>query len=251
MLNGGDETHVVLLPAMLCDEELYRPQIQGLRDLVRPFAMTVAEQTMAAAAEAVLRQAPPRFVLAGTSYGGSLALDVAARAPSRVLALWLMGCNPGPHRDRPAALLRNDRVQRGEYDAVVEELAATITCETGPHADEASSTFRRMARRAGPEVFLRQNRSLLGRSDRRPDLAGIACPTLILWGQADRLAGVEYGREMAASIRGARLVVLENCGHLPTLEQPDATVAVVREWLEVIGVRSAGPQESPTKGPRR
>jgi len=241
MSNGRNETQMVLLPAMLCDEELYQPQMQGLRDLVRPVAMTVAEQTMAEATATVLRQTPPRFVLAGTSYGGSLALDVVAKAPSRVLALWLMGCNPGPHRDLPAALLRNDRVQRGEYDAVVEELAATITCEAGPHADEASRSFRRMARRAGPEVFLRQNTSLLGRSDRRPDLAGVACPTLILWGQEDRLAGVGYGRAMAAGIRGARLVVLENCGHLPTLEQPDATVAVVREWLAAIGVRSAGP----------
>ncbi len=240
MLSDSDKTHMVLLPAMLCDEELYRPQIDGLRDLVEPAAMTVAEPTMAEAAEAVLRQAPPRFVLGGTSYGGSLALDVVAKAPSRVLALWLMGCNPGPHRDPAAALLRNQRVQRGEFAAVVEELAATITCESGPYADQASTSFRRMARRAGPEVFLRQNTSLLDRSDRRPDLPGIACPTLLLWGQEDRLLGVEHGREMAASTRRARLVVLENCGHLPTLEQPDATVAVVREWLEVIGVRSAG-----------
>jgi len=242
MLNDSDKTHMVLLPAMLCDEELYRPQIDGLGDLVDPVAMTVAEQTMAEATEAVLRQAPPRFVLGGTSYGGSLALDVVATAPSRVLALWLMGCIPGPHRDPAAALLRNHRVQRGEYDAVVEEIAATIVCDTGPRADQSSSSFRRMARRAGTEVFLRQNTSLLGRSDRRPDLAGIACPTMILWGQEDRLAGVEHGREMAGSVRGARLVVLENCGHLPTLEQPDATNAVVREWLEVIGVRSDRPQ---------
>ena len=241
-MNGTDKTRMVLLPAMLCDEELYRPQIDGLRDLVEPVAMTVAEPTMAEAAEAVLRQAPPRFVLGGTSYGGSLALDVVARAPSRVLALWLMGCSPGPHPDPATALVRNHRVQRGEFAAVVEDLAAMITCDTGPYADQASTSFRRMARRAGPEVFLRQNKSLLGRSDRRPDLAGIACPTLLLWGQEDRLVGVERGREMAASIRGARLVVLENCGHLPTLEQADATVAAVREWLEGSGVKNAGPR---------
>jgi len=242
MLNGNDKIHMVLLPAMLCDEELYRPQMDGLRDLVEPVAMTVAESTMAEATEAGLRQAPPRFVLGGTSYGGSLALDVVATAPSRVSALWLMGCSPGSHRDPAAGLLRSHRVQRGEFAAVVEELAATIACETGPYANQASSSFRRMARRAGPEVLLRQNASLVGRSDRRPDLASIACPTLLLWGQEDRLAGVEHAREMAASIRGARLVVLENCGHLPTLEQPDATVAAVREWLEVVGVRSGGPQ---------
>jgi len=230
---------IVLLPAMLCDEELYRPQIEGLRDLVEPLAVTVAEPTMAEAADAVLRQAPPRFLLGGTSYGGNLALEVIVRAPARVLGLWLMGCSPGPHRDPAAARLRNERVERGEFDAIVEGLAATIAYEGGPNAVDAVSSFRRMARRAGPAVFVRQNSSLLGRPDHRPDLERIDCPVLLVWGREDRLAGMEYGRELASGIRGARLVVLEECGHLPTLEQPAATVAVAREWLGSIGAGSA------------
>ena len=99
------------------------------------------------------------------------------------------------------AFFLGERVRRGEFEAVVEELAATITHEGGPRADDASSSFRRMARRAGPDVLLRQNTSLLGRPDRRPDLAGITCPTLLLWGREDRLAGVEHGREMASDDR--------------------------------------------------
>lgn len=228
---------IVLLPAMLCDEELYRPQVDGLRDLVDPLVLTVAEPTMTEAAAAVLRQAPPRFLLAGTSYGGNLALEVVAAAPSRVLGLWLMGCSPGPHRDPAAARLRNDRVQRGEFEAVVEDLAATIAYEDGPHGADAARSFRRMARRAGPTVFLRQNTSLLGRPDRRADLAHIDCPTLLVWGREDRLMAVEHGRDMSARIPAAHLLVLEGCGHLPTLERPDATLAVVREWLGVIGPR--------------
>jgi pimeloyl-ACP methyl ester carboxylesterase len=237
MLDAGDASSrlaMVFLPAMLCDDELYGPQIEGLRDLVKPVVLTVAEPTMADAADAVLRQAPPRFVLAGTSYGGNLALEVVAKAPGRVSGLWLMGCSPGPHRDPAAARGRNDRVQRGEFEAVVEDLVATITYEGGPHAVDTAGRFRRMARRAGPAVFLRQNTSLLARPDRRADLARISCPTLLAWGQEDRLAAVEHGRDMGGSIPGARLVVLPRCGHLPTLEQPDATVAMVREWLSLI-----------------
>ena len=73
---------IVLRPAMLCDEELYHPQIQGLRGLVEPVPLTVAESSMAEAAAVVLRQAPPRFLLAGTSYRGNLALEVVATALS-------------------------------------------------------------------------------------------------------------------------------------------------------------------------
>src|SRR5262245_8336753 len=229
---------LVLLPAMLCNDALYRPQIERLRDLVEPMTLTVAETTMAEAAATVLRQAPPHFLLAGTSYGGSLALEVVALAPARVLGLWLMGCNPGPHRDRAAAHRRNDRVQSGEFDGVVEELASTMTCEHGPHALGAANSFRSMARQAGPDVFLSQNTALLNRTDRRADLARIACPTLVVWGREDRLAAPQHGADMAGLIPGARLVVLDRCGHLPTLEQPDVTVALAREWLGLISRRA-------------
>jgi pimeloyl-ACP methyl ester carboxylesterase len=87
--------HLVLLPAMLCDEDLYRAQIAALGDLVESLPLVVAEAGMAESAAAVLRRAPARFVLAGTSYGASLALEVAVTAPTRVLGLWLMGCRPG------------------------------------------------------------------------------------------------------------------------------------------------------------
>jgi len=222
---------MVFLPPMLCNDELYRPQIEALRDVVDPMVLTVAETTMAASATAVLEEAPPSFLLVGTSYGGSLALEVVSRAPARVAGLWLMGCSPGPHNDPTAARLRNDRVQRGEFDAVVEELATTIVYEPGLHAIGAATGFRRMAKLAGPGVFLRQNTALLNRHDRRADVARISCPTLVVWGREDRLASVERGAEMGALIPVARFVVLDGCGHLPTLERPDATIGLAREWL--------------------
>lgn len=237
---------MVFLPAMLCDEELYRPQIEALRDLINPVVLTAAEPTLAESATAVLQQAPPHFLLVGTSYGGSLALEVISRAPSRVAGLWLMGCNPGPHNDPTTARLRNDRVQRGEFDAVVEELATAIAHEAGPHAVGVANGFRRMAKLAGPGVFLRQNTALLSRLDRRADLAGISCPALLVWGREDRFASVQRGAEMGALIPGARFVVLDGCGHLPTLEQPDATIGLAREWLGRIGVNaSVSPRASP------
>ncbi len=171
---------------------------------------------------------------------GNLALEVVATAPSRITGLWLMGCNPGPPGDPDGSRLRNGRVQRGEFDAIVDELAAMIAHEGGPHASEAVSRFRRMAKQAGPTVCRRQNASLLGRADRRAGLARIACPTLLIWGQEDRFAPVQHGIEMGAVIPGARLVVLDECGHLPTLERPEATVAVARAWLASLGIKPGG-----------
>ena len=57
---------LVLLPAMLCDDDLYAPQTESLRDLVEARPLVVAAADMTEAVARVLQQAPPRFALAGT-----------------------------------------------------------------------------------------------------------------------------------------------------------------------------------------
>ena len=214
---------LVLLPAMLCDDDLYAPQTESLRDLVEARPLVVAAADMTEAVASVLQQAPPRFALAGTSYGGSLAHEV-----------WLMGCNPGAPRDPEGADRLRQRVQAGEFAAVVEELGARCVYPAGPNAATARETFRTMARRLGAETFLRQHATLIGRQDRRGDLARIECPTLLTWGREDAFSDVGHASLMASRIPNADLVVLDACGHLPTLEQPAATTKVARAWLERI-----------------
>jgi pimeloyl-ACP methyl ester carboxylesterase len=226
---------LVLLPALLCDAELYRAQAIALADLADPLSFSASGSTLAESAQAVLRQAPPRFTLAGTSAGGSLALEIVARASERVAGLWLMGANPGASADPAGARRLNERVRAGEFTAVVEELAVRAIYANGPRGVEATETFRRMAHRAGAEVFLRDNAALIAREDRWSELSLLAVPTLLLWGRHDQFASVERAHEIAARIPSARLVVLEDCGHLPTLEQPDACVRAARDWLGQCG----------------
>jgi pimeloyl-ACP methyl ester carboxylesterase len=95
-----------------------------------------------------------------------------------------------------------------------------------------------MAAETGPEAFLRQQRAIMSRPDSRPGLGAIASPTLILFGRQDGIATLAHQEEMAAAIPGARLEILEDCGHLPTLEQPARVNALLAEWL--------GPISSPS-----
>lgn len=226
--------HLVLLPAMLCDEELYQPQIEALAGKANPATLVIAEAGMAESAAAVLQQAPPQFVLAGTSYGANLALEVAITAPTRVVSLWLMGCNPGPHGDPEAGARLSRRVEAGKFADVVDELASNIVYARGPNGSEAGAAFVRMARRLGSTVFLNQNASLLARHDRRDDLASIQCPTLLIWGREDEFAGLAHATLMAARMPRASLTILDYCGHLPTLEQPAAVTDAVRAWLHAV-----------------
>ena len=72
---------------------------------------------------------------------------------------------------------------------------------------------------------------MIGRVDSRPMLAWIKCPTLVLTGDTDNTIPNTLSKEMADNIPGAKLVILENCGHLPQPEQPQATAAALAEWL--------------------
>jgi len=71
----------------------------------------------------------------------------------------------------------------------------------------------------------------MGRPDNRPFLASIRCPTLVLVGREDALTPVELSQEIANGIPGARLEIVPDCGHLATLEQPDAVNRAMRTWL--------------------
>jgi pimeloyl-ACP methyl ester carboxylesterase len=88
-----------------------------------------------------------------------------------------------------------------------------------------------MAEETGPQSYLRQQRAIIGRPDSRPILAAIACPTIVLVGEQDRGTPPELAREIAAGIPGSRLVVIPECGHLSTVERPEAVTKTLVEWM--------------------
>jgi pimeloyl-ACP methyl ester carboxylesterase len=71
----------------------------------------------------------------------------------------------------------------------------------------------------------------------RPRLAAVTTPTLVLWGESDRIATPAYGREYAASFTGARFEVVAEAGHLPHLEQPERTFALLDTFSAETGRR--------------
>jgi pimeloyl-ACP methyl ester carboxylesterase len=228
---------LVLLPALLCDEELYRTQTDALADVAQPLPLAATASTLAEAGQWVLRRVPERFALVGTSAGGNLALEVVAAAPERVAGLWLMGCNPGLHGDPDGARRISERVRAGEFEAVVDDLVGRAVYAGGPCAREALDALPRMARRSGPEAFARLNDALRARAPRWDALGALHGPTLLVWGRHDQFASVERASAILAGVSSARLIVLEDCGHLPTLEQPDACTQAAREWLKRVSAR--------------
>ncbi|MCU9953507.1 alpha/beta hydrolase [Burkholderia sp. BKH01] len=219
---------LVFLPAMPCDGRMYADQLEGLADLVIPTVRVLAHATFADSAESLLDSIDGAFILAGTAYGGCLAIEVLARAPERIRGLWLMNCQPGvpPHPDVVRTTSR--RIRAGEHERVIAEFAENAI----PSEDvESRAAFVQMARDAGADLFARQSDATLTRSDRWSTLAMSTIPTLLIWGNADRFVPVDIGFRIAGSMPHARFVSLQGCGHFPTLERPSVCTEISRRWL--------------------
>jgi len=230
----AEKTHLVLVPGLLCSPALWAPQVAGLSDIAD---ITIADHTrhdsMAAIAESILAEAPQRFALAGLSMGGYIAQQIVLQSPERVTRLALL--DTGSRADTPERIERrlqlNDMARREGVARVQQELMPLLI-HTDRLADKAFvDLIVQMAVDTGVEAFLRQHAALMARGDNRPLLPDIRCPTLVLIGRQDILTPLELSEEIAAAIPGAQLEIIDDSGHLSTLEQPDAVNRTLRRWL--------------------
>ena len=219
---------VVFIPALLCDEQLYRAVIEDLGDTIDAHVLLSPLPRLEDSVADILARAPERFALVGTSYGGSLAMEIALAAPHRVSALWLMGCNPAAPQAGGPDLAGG---LASTPDVVINMLAGLVV---PAHAVEAAATFRAMAARVGGAAGSAQMQALSVRSEASSRLRTLAMPALVLWGQDDPLVPVAIGSQLATDLPGSHFVALQGCGHLPTLEQPAECAALFRSLLEKV-----------------
>ena len=219
-------TPVFFIPALLSDNAMYREVIEQLGETVEAQVMVLSEATMQGNVEAVLANAPSTFVLAGTSYGGSIALEVALAAPERVSALWLMGCNPAAPEANVQELVAGLEAMPDAVIAMLADLAVP------KESTEAAETFKAMAHRVGNKVGAAQARALASRPEATSRLSALRMPVLVIWGEADQIVPASVGRALADALPHAHFHILSDCGHLPTLEEPAECAELFVEFLE-------------------
>ena len=227
-------TTLVLLPGLAGDAEMWRDQLPALaawRPQVADVHMRHA--TIVEMAAAVLVRYPGRLALCGASMGGMLAMEAARQAPSRMAGLALLGTTARPE-DEDTRLARERAIVLFEQDRVAEVIGPNVALAFHPrhaHDDVLQARYVDFVLRAGSRQLVRQNHAVIGRPDARLHLAAVRCPTLVMCGEDDLLTPIDRSREIAALIPGARLVALPECGHMLTMEQPEAVNAELIRWL--------------------
>jgi len=225
---------LILLPGLLCDAALWQPQIErfGARFEIQVADLT-RDDSLRGMAGRVLAGAPRRFALAGLSMGGYVAQEILREAPRRVSRVALLDTSARPDSaeqvERRRALIK--LAQTGKFKGVTPRLLPLLIHPARLGDQALTGTVMAMAERVGQAAFVRQQTAILNRPDGRPDLSGIACPALVLCGRNDALTPPALSRELADAIPDARLIELEECGHLASLEQPEHVNDAFEAWL--------------------
>ncbi|PZV06919.1 MAG: 2-hydroxy-6-oxohepta-2,4-dienoate hydrolase [Leptolyngbya sp.] len=174
-------------------------------------------------------------VLVGASMGGAAAIDFALTYPEAVAGLVLldaagfaagpaMGSLMVPPLDSWAtAFLRNPRVRRSiSRQAYFDKSFVTADAELCaalhllcPGWKESLIAFTK----SGGYNFLTAK------------ISQINCPTLVIWGEQDKILGTKDARRFEGAIAGSQLIWIPQCGHVPHLEKPQATAAAILPFV--------------------
>ncbi len=225
---------LVLLPGLLCDGGLWAHQTDFLDDIAEiMIADLTRDDSVAAMATRLLEAAPDRFALAGLSMGGYVAFEIARQASDRIMRLALLDTSARPDTPEQTSRRRGliDLARRGRFKGVTPRLLPLLIHPDRQAEEPLARAILAMAGRVGQAAFLRQQAAIMGRPDSRPDLVNIDLPTMVLCGRQDALTPVAMHEELAGGISGARLCIVEECGHLSPMERPHAVTALMRDWL--------------------
>jgi len=226
--------NLVLIPGLLCDARLWAHQTEHLVDIADCMVADITgADSIDELADNVLAVAPDRFALAGLSMGGYVAHAIMRRAPGRVSRLALI--DTSARSDAPEQLVRREKLismsQYGKFRGVTDRLLPILIHEARLVETKLTDEIKKMAEHIGSEAFVRQQHAIMSRPDSRPFLIEYGIPTMVMCGRQDALTPLEHHQEMAAAIPGSRLAVIEDCGHLSTMERPQAATALMRQWL--------------------
>ena len=220
--------------AHLTDERLYAAQVAALEaDYDCAVFVFRDHGSLDAMATELLARAPARFTLIGLSLGGYLAFEIVRRQLHRLERLVLMDTTAvadAPAR-RAARLSDIAKVREGGIEALIPELPGRWLHPAHVRRADLTSLMAAMARSIGAHGQFNQQTAMLTRPDSHADLERVRVATLVLCGREDPVTPVRDHEAMAARVPGARLEVIDHCGHLSTIEQPESVSRILTNWL--------------------
>jgi pimeloyl-ACP methyl ester carboxylesterase len=230
---------LLLIPAFMCDGRFWHHQVTGLEDIAD---ITIADHSqhddIEKLAAHLLENAPHQTAIAGTSFGGYVALEMMrqcleAGTPERISRLCLIATQASADTDEANEKRRQQTAEAlgGKMNQVYSRVLQLLVHESRLADSAFLKRLYAMAKSLGPDVFMRQQQATLGRHIMTDMLTRVKCRTMVICGRQDKLSTLEEHQQMVSLLSRGNLVIVEKCGHLPPFECPQAVTEAMRFWL--------------------
>lgn len=234
---------LVFIPGWGADASLFAHQIQSLEPLIPCQVIILDHQNSREEMVAhILKLAPPKFILAGQSMGGWVALQLAAMAPERLLGLILINtwASPDPKLNALQTEVLRD-LKNGSIEQVVERHLPFVLHPQSMKNLKLVEQMKQMFTSDRTVVLINQMEAMLKDYASTQLLPKIKAPTLIIHGKQDLLFPTTEQEYMQKHIKGSTLKIIDNCGHLSPVEHPEKTTQLMREFIaKVLGKTAIG-----------
>ncbi|MBD0415347.1 alpha/beta fold hydrolase [Oryzicola mucosus] len=224
---------LVLIPGLASDSIVWQPLADAMAERMPVYPADISrDASIPEMAARVLREVEGDIIAVGHSLGGRVAMDMARRAPDRIVGLVLANTGQHPKRD-------GEEIKRQQMiDLGHEDIGRLADAWLPPMLDPARvsdavlvNKLKAMVMRVGADVHERQIRSLVARPDASAYLPQITCPILFVAANQDGFSPVAQHQEMADAAPDSELAIVDHAGHFAPVEQPEAVVTAITGWL--------------------
>ena len=226
---------LVFIPGLLCTSALFQAQIDVLETTHKiMIADTTGLDSISAMSERILAQTDGPLILFGLSMGGYVAMEMARLAPERMAGLGLLNtahrADDGAKRKQRAATIKMAESDR--FRGVTRHLLKSFLSPQAMADDAVVARVFAMTEAVGRTNFVLQQYAILGRRDQSDTLASLRMPVLVLCGALDTLTPPALSVDMAGLVPDSRLVILDDVGHLSSLEAPQAVTDALQQLFD-------------------
>lgn len=225
--------NVVLIPGALATPKLWGTLENYFPANVRCQNLDILNsQSITEMATRFASIAPEKFTLIGFSMGGYVALELFYQIPEKIEKLVLINSSANTISSKGQAERERsiELIEKGKFD-----LLTSLIFKNSIHCKEKHSTLipiaQDMAKETGDMNYRYQLNAIIDKKNHSSILPKINCPTLIIVSQNDRIMPVKESKILADQIRQAKLITLQNCGHLAPMEQQKKINQIISSWI--------------------
>jgi len=225
---------IVWVPGHLCGPWLYAPQLAAFgANHPTIIADTLSDDDLGAMAERLLARAPRRFIVAGLSMGGMIAMEAMTRAPERIAGAVLMDTDPTAARPRELEWRKGllAEASRNGLPTYIDRFIPRFFAHDAEIASKLEPLVRAMALEMPAKVVHQQAHALDSRRNMLAQLEGFAAPVEVIVGSADRICPPQLHPPIVEACSNATLSELPGVGHLATLEAPEDVNRCIAAFL--------------------